>query len=108
MNVFDDNAILNSITKQRKALTWIRKRILISGTDIEVLAYAKTKKVFSVYQLKNFYSETNIQQLRSAVARLLENGCLELMSKGVKKKPSIYCLRKKGEELIDFYVNMIM
>lgn len=107
MNFFDDKTILISLTKQRKALTWIRKRILISGTDIEVLAYAKTKKLFSVYELRKFYSEINIQQLRSATTRLEENGFLELASKGVKNKPTIFWLSSKGEQLIDFYVKLI-
>jgi predicted transcriptional regulator of viral defense system len=107
MRDFEQKIILRSLTNQRKSLAWIRKRILISGTDIEVLAYAKTKKLFSVYELKKFYAEINIQQLRSAVTRLEDNGFLELTSKGIKNKPSIYWLSRKGEELIDFYIKMI-
>ena len=99
--------IVRSLTRQRRALTWIRKRILVSATEIEVLAYGKTKKLFSVYELKKFYSEINIQQLRSAALRLEEYGFLELATRGVKNKPTIYWLSKKGEELIDFYVKMI-
>jgi predicted transcriptional regulator of viral defense system len=99
--------ILRSLMKQRKALTWIRKRVLVSATEIEVLAYGKTKKLFSVYELKKHYSEINIQQLRTAALRLEENGFLELATRGVKNSPTIYWLSTKGEQLIDFYVKMI-
>jgi DNA-binding HxlR family transcriptional regulator len=107
MGLTEEKTALKVLTGQRKALAWIRKRILLSGTEIEVLAYGKTKEVFSVYELKKFYSEINIQQLRSSVGRLEENGFLELAIRGVKKKPSIYWLSAKGKELINYYLRMI-
>jgi hypothetical protein len=100
--------VIRTLIRQRKALAWIRKRMLVSTTEIEILAYGKTKKLFSVYELRKHYSEINLQQLRSATVRLEENGFLELARKGVKNKPTIYWISSKGQELIDFYVKLII
>jgi hypothetical protein len=101
------NPALRSITNQRFALAEIRKEILLSRTDIEVLAYARQKATFSVYELKNFYTQTNIQQLRTSVMRLQRLMLIEIIKQGIKNKPSIYWISVKGENTIDRYATMI-
>ncbi len=99
--------ILSSLLRQRYALAELRKKLPLSHTDIEVLAYAKRKKLFTVYELKQYYAKTNIQQLRTSIQRLESNNLLDLVKKGYKNKPSVYWLSSKGENAIDTYVAMI-
>ena len=99
---------LLSITKHRRALLELRKELILSRTDIEVLAYAKLRSgVFSIYDLKQYYVSTNIQQLWAAVRRLENGRALELVQRGVKNKTSTYWLTSHGEQLIDQYIKLI-
>jgi hypothetical protein len=99
--------ILSIITTQRFALNELRKDILLSRTDIEILAFAKRKQMFTVYEVKQYYHQTNIQQLREGIIRLESNYLLDLIKRGRKNKPSVYWLTNKGGEIIDKYISLL-
>jgi len=104
----EETKALLSVVRHRHALYQLRKDISLSRTDIEVLAYAKLRcGVFSIYDLKQQYSCTNIQQLWTSVRRLEEVNALELVERGVKNKTSTYWMTNDGEKLIDQYLMFI-
>ena len=104
----EETRVLQSITRHRSALRELRKELLLSRSDIEVLAYAKLRcGVFSIYDLKQFYFGTNVQQLWASVRRLETEKALELVQRGVKNKTSTYWMTSKGEKLIGQYLMLI-
>jgi len=104
----EETRALQSIVKHRGALYELRKEIRMSRTDIEVLAYAKLRcGVFSIYDLKQYYFGTNVQQLWASVRRLETAKALELVQRGVKNKTSTYWLTSYGEQLIDQYIELV-
>lgn len=102
-----DNIILDSLTQQRAAISRLRKETAISKTDIEVLAYSERVGLYNLPQLHQFYSHTNIQQLRRSVKRLETNGQIQLVNPGVKNKPAYYLISPQGTILIRRYILMI-
>ncbi len=108
MDMNTDNRVLLSILRQRHALTALRKEMLISRTDMEVLAYAKLRnRMITVYEVKKYFPSTNIQQLRAVITKLELEGLLNLVTQGVKNRPSVYWLSDKGQSIIDKYLTMI-
>lgn len=101
------NLVISTILRQKAALADIQEGKL-TRTDLEILAFAYRSQLVTVYKLRACFSQTNVQQIRKSVNRLVQNNLLELMSKGYKNKPSFYVISLKGERIVDQLVGSIV
>lgn len=106
--VIAEALVLMSITKQRDAFIALCNSYRFSRTDIEVLAFAKQNQFFNQYEVCKFYKHTNIQQLRRSIKRLVASGFLGLIRVGVKNKPSIFMITKKGTSTLCKYCELVL
>lgn len=103
-----DTALIKSFVSsftlnQRTVACLFRKDFGLNRTHVEILAFAKTVVCFNAYELHKRYIEMNMQQIRVGIRKMAQEGSIELISAGVKGKPSVYMITNKGKRLLDDY-----
>ncbi|GEM_PF-6853753 len=97
-----------NILKQREALYQLNKHFDLSRTDLEVLTFSQRQMFFTLYDLQRFYSHTNVQQIRRSLKRLTEIKALQVISRGIKNKPTNYVVSRTGKQVFKNYAALIL
>lgn len=74
--------------------------------DVELLFFANNHCLFNLYEIHKQFSYMNIQQARRTIKKLTDLKGLEILNRGIKNKPSIYCITDKGKDLIQIFTQL--
>ncbi|HTI60759.1 hypothetical protein [Mucilaginibacter sp.] len=91
------------INNQRNIYKDFRMQSGLNRFDVELLFFADEKAIFKLYEIQKQFSCMNIQQIRRTTKKLTDLKGLEILHRGIKNKPSIYCITDKGKGFIQVF-----
>ena len=98
--------IIYTLINQRRLQAEFRKLTGLNRSDLELIAFASQKDLFTAYQVYNYFINMNIQQARSSIRKLVKQQIFELLHAGSRGNVAIYCLSISGKKKLAAYIQL--